>query len=1071
MERKKLFTAITAVVLAAASTRTALPSRAAAANVAETSQTQNDTAENSDRTVSIYTGSLTDNTVQKTGTCTLKISCIDITTGEKTSDFSYDYQLTNQYIDSNYPSSRKAGKNSDEVYELYPGITYSFSFWIQGMQPLADTYFVHFDNDNQTKELVVKACPEDAEKNVHISAHDLTGISADAEDGGKLMEQFQYVYIYDDNGELFARTYMEGQLDIFLPDGKYSIRVIPAISYSCTNTVGNVLPLEVKDGKPDSDLDFSFEKNNGSRAQTLGINVVDAQTGENIDDISFYVNYYSEYSADSPNFAEDFSAFGRSASQETESENDELGYSTVFSYEMWKHLDLSPQKNISFERGTDFPATVPALRTYYQLSFVSAPLKYRNYFIAECDHEDGVLFDLTDSDTVLFNVLDEDEKNITIKLIPVPEEEYPTKGSCSADISVVDMDTGENIENVNARLMLEGSVTRITAGKWNTSDSPSKTFSELRDSVNYRLELSNIPEEYVCGTSYSFRFDNDGEKKSIAIRARKAGIEPNVPIRANDWTGFLFNDDAKNYGINKMQKPVTVTVYDENGSLFVQDTITASGSIYLPDGKYILEATTEKSTKFPDYKPVSTDEERVRRAAELLPDEVIPDENRIELTVSDGIPDRDICFCFEEGIETPAVESKLRIHIIDSETGETPADVVCRVNEGLSYRTPREMEYNTSEDDDITLENLCGTYNITVFPTDQYRSSFFFEYSPDKGLYADGISFFEVSFTLYPKGDNDVYIKLVPKYSKHDDQGDNCSANVSVIDSETGEYIPGILCYIYLHGTDWNIPVAARNSTDCNVMNANGLYAGQSYLLRIYGVPDGYICKKDLYFSFDAPNETKDITLYAFKPDNANVFIKALDISEEQPRGNYIRYKDYRFMQEEEFQLDVYDAGGNAVYRNVAGEIYLPDGEYTVKAVSPYYGYVLTDENDPKTKAAIKQITDYSFAANGELRLTVKDGQMTEKGCFLFINEKEYSGTVSYGDSNCDGTVDLADAVLIMQALANPDKYGLNGSSALSITAKGLLNADVDSTSKGITSNDALCIQKYLLGIITALPV
>ncbi|WP_295080197.1 dockerin type I repeat-containing protein [Ruminococcus sp.] len=1075
MIRKKIFTAIAAVVLSAANALTALPSWTAAANGSETSQTQNAPTEKSDRTVSIYTGSLADHTVQKSGTCTLKISCIDITTGEKTADFTYDYQIANEYIDGNYPSGRKIEKRSDEVYELYPGITYSFSFWVQGMQTFTDSYFVHFDSENQTKELVVKAYPKSTAKNVHIKAHDLTGISADAEkkpyDGDKLMEQFQYVYVYDENGELFARTAMEGQNDIYLPDGKYSIKVIPALSYSCTEPGGNVLPLEVKDGKPDSDLDFCFEKDDSSKVQTLGINVIDAQTGENIDDISFYVNYYCEYSAGTPNFPENYPAFGGSYSQETESGSDEFGYSTAFSSELWEHIELFPKKSILFKTGTDEAITVPALRTYYQISFISVPLKYRDCYIAECDHKDGVIFDFTDGGSVFFNVLDEDEKNITVKLIPVPEEEYPTIGSCSADISVVDMDTGENIENVNARLTLEGSTTRINVGKWNTSDSPSQSFSQLRDSVNYRLELSNVPEEYVCETSCSFRFDNDGEKKDITIRARKAGIEPNVPITANDWTGFLFNDNAKNYGIRKMKKPVTVTVYGENGSLFVQDTITAKGSIYLPDGKYILEATTEKSTEFPDYKPVSTDEERVQRAAELLPDEVIPDGNRVELTVSDGLPDKDICFCFEEGIETPAVESKLRIHIIDSETGETPKDVVCKVNEGLSYRTPREMEYNTSEDDDITLENLSGTYNIKVYSPDQYNNSFFFEYSPDKGLYADGVSLFEVSFTLYPKGDNDIYIKLVPIDSKPDSQGDNCVANVSVIDSETGEYIPNIHCNVYLSGNDYNIPVAGWNSADHTIGCVRGLYAGQNYLLSLFDIPSGYICKSDVYFSFDAPNETKDITLYAFKPENTNVYIKALDISDERPNGKYIPYKNYRFMGYDEFQLEVYDAEGNAVYRNAAGEMFLPDGEYTVKAVSPYYGYVLPDENAPKTKAAMKQITDYIIAANGELSITVKDGQMAEKCCFLFINEKEYSEAINYGDSNCDGTVDLADAVLIMQALANPDKYGLNGSSELCITAKGLNNADVDSTVKGLTSNDALCIQKYLLGIITALPV
>ena len=77
---------------------------------------------------------------------------------------------------------------------------------------------------------------------------------------------------------------------------------------------------------------------------------------------------------------------------------------------------------------------------------------------------------------------------------------------------------------------------------------------------------------------------------------------------------------------------------------------------------------------------------------------------------------------------------------------------------------------------------------------------------------------------------------------------------------------------------------------------------------------------------------------------------------------------------------------------------------------------------------------------------------------------------VLWGDTNCDGTVELADAILIMQSLANPDKYGVGGSFEKPLTEKGRLNGDVDPDVKGLTSNDALAIQEYLLHIIDALP-
>lgn len=74
-----------------------------------------------------------------------------------------------------------------------------------------------------------------------------------------------------------------------------------------------------------------------------------------------------------------------------------------------------------------------------------------------------------------------------------------------------------------------------------------------------------------------------------------------------------------------------------------------------------------------------------------------------------------------------------------------------------------------------------------------------------------------------------------------------------------------------------------------------------------------------------------------------------------------------------------------------------------------------------------------------------------------------------YGDANCDSTVDMSDIVLIMQSLANPNKYDINGTDEHCITLQGKANADVDLSSKGVTSNDALRIQEYLLHKIESL--
>ena len=68
------------------------------------------------------------------------------------------------------------------------------------------------------------------------------------------------------------------------------------------------------------------------------------------------------------------------------------------------------------------------------------------------------------------------------------------------------------------------------------------------------------------------------------------------------------------------------------------------------------------------------------------------------------------------------------------------------------------------------------------------------------------------------------------------------------------------------------------------------------------------------------------------------------------------------------------------------------------------------------------------------------------------------NGDKSPGDANLDGKVNVADAVGVLQYIANKTKYPLE--------PQGLINADVDGTS-GITGNDAITIQKIDAGLIT----
>ena len=125
------------------------------------------------------------------------------------------------------------------------------------------------------------------------------------------------------------------------------------------------------------------------------------------------------------------------------------------------------------------------------------------------------------------------------------------------------------------------------------------------------------------------------------------------------------------------------------------------------------------------------------------------------------------------------------------------------------------------------------------------------------------------------------------------------------------------------------------------------------------------------------------------------------------------------------------------------------------------YDDLISFEDDNAASAITNKVTLY---ADDKLIWGVEpDGTTAESVAPATTPIKDTTVTLK-GDANCDGQVDMSDIVLIMQSLANPDKYSSKGTDKNHITVQGELNADVDAASKGVTANDALKIQEYLLG-------
>ena len=80
----------------------------------------------------------------------------------------------------------------------------------------------------------------------------------------------------------------------------------------------------------------------------------------------------------------------------------------------------------------------------------------------------------------------------------------------------------------------------------------------------------------------------------------------------------------------------------------------------------------------------------------------------------------------------------------------------------------------------------------------------------------------------------------------------------------------------------------------------------------------------------------------------------------------------------------------------------------------------------------------------------IADNSITRDDIFLVVNEDNSTE----GDANTDGRLTLADAVAVLQYLANEDEYRL--------TAQGMLNADIVGND-GINTGDALEIQRLAI--------
>ncbi|WP_028521186.1 hypothetical protein [Ruminococcus flavefaciens] len=241
------------------------------------------------------------------------------------------------------------------------------------------------------------------------------------------------------------------------------------------------------------------------------------------------------------------------------------------------------------------------------------------------------------------------------------------------------------------------------------------------------------------------------------------------------------------------------------------------------------------------------------------------------------------------------------------------------------------------------------------------------------------------------------------------------------------------------------------------------------YFLMHYPVQECYFDNK--YYDTILSTDTSQYTLgdvLGIQALNRNVII---------PRED-----DGRF----DFYQDVFNEQFTAYYQNVLdGKQSIPDinGDGVAdtedyQAADEYMTAFFRNETIETTSMPKdifeKFITDCDFNQNGvsgdiydimiaEIYIMYIDAYHPEEET-VTTSEFSYQSNLSLlstleidrsGDANCDGGTDLADAIFIMQSMANPDKYQLS--------QRGRFNADISEPGHGVTADDALEIQNRLL--------
>ena len=154
---------------------------------------------------------------------------------------------------------------------------------------------------------------------------------------------------------------------------------------------------------------------------------------------------------------------------------------------------------------------------------------------------------------------------------------------------------------------------------------------------------------------------------------------------------------------------------------------------------------------------------------------------------------------------------------------------------------------------------------------------------------------------------------------------------------------------------------------------------------------------------------------------------------------------------------DTHEGSGVANASLLVGYIYGTDyAEYTVTAEA---GSVTIGKGAITTDTTTTTTGESTTTAASETETTASGASETTKESGATTTMVTANANVLYGDVNCDGKVEISDAVLLNKKAAG----------AVDLNEQASLNADCDANNE-INSSDALVLLKFLVSLIKTLP-